>query len=143
MKTLTVCQPYADLIDHGEKWVENRTWPTSYRGPLAIHAGKSTRYLSCKEIGQYRTGVIVCTCELMACVRLAGMQALAAGRFAPEDEPDFLRLGWKRGDALAITMHKHAEGPWLWVLGNIRPIRPRVAARGKQGLWNWDRRENR
>jgi hypothetical protein len=39
MKTLTIRQPYASLIIRGIKDIENRTWSTSYRGPLLIHAG--------------------------------------------------------------------------------------------------------
>ncbi|MFA7254088.1 MAG: hypothetical protein WC107_06075, partial [Patescibacteria group bacterium] len=53
MKALTVCQPYASLIvgwpgidPDDVKRVENRTWPTSYHGPLLIHAGKSRLWLS-------------------------------------------------------------------------------------------------
>lgn len=46
MKALTVCQPYASLIARGKKRVENRTWSTSYRGHLYIHAGKSRKWLS-------------------------------------------------------------------------------------------------
>ena len=45
MKALTICQPYAEMIANHEKPIENRTWPTSYRGPLAIHAGKSRAWL--------------------------------------------------------------------------------------------------
>ncbi len=33
-------QPWAALIVHGVKDVENRSWPTSFRGPVLIHAGK-------------------------------------------------------------------------------------------------------
>jgi len=40
MKALTVQQPWAWAIIHGQKDVENRTQAWSYRGPLAIHAGK-------------------------------------------------------------------------------------------------------
>lgn len=46
MKALTISQPFASLIASGEKWIENRIWYTSYRGPLAIHAGKGLQYLS-------------------------------------------------------------------------------------------------
>ncbi len=45
MNALTVCQPYAHLIAVGVKPIENRTWPTSYRGELAIHAGLSREWL--------------------------------------------------------------------------------------------------
>ena len=38
MKALSVWQPWAWLIVCGSKDIENRTWYTTYRGPLAIHA---------------------------------------------------------------------------------------------------------
>lgn len=48
MKTtpaLSIRQPWAWLIVHCDEYrdpkrVENRTWPTGFRGPLLIHAGK-------------------------------------------------------------------------------------------------------
>lgn len=40
MKVLSVRQPWAWAIIYGGKNIENRNWQTSYRGPLAIHAGK-------------------------------------------------------------------------------------------------------
>ncbi len=39
MKALSVRQPFAWAIVHGGKDVENRSWATSYRGPVLIHAG--------------------------------------------------------------------------------------------------------
>ena len=41
MKILSVRQPWAWLIVAGYKPVENRTWRTSYRGPLLIHASQA------------------------------------------------------------------------------------------------------
>jgi ASCH domain len=41
MLALSVRQPWAWLIVHRYKPVENRTWPTRYRGPVAIHASAS------------------------------------------------------------------------------------------------------
>lgn len=41
MKALSIQQPWAWLIVHGYKPAENRTWRTSYRGLLLIHAGKT------------------------------------------------------------------------------------------------------
>ncbi len=40
MKALSINQPWAWLIVNGYKNVENRNWPTNYRGPVLIHAGK-------------------------------------------------------------------------------------------------------
>lgn len=41
MKCITLQQPWAGLILAGGKDVENRSWSTSHRGPLLIHAGRS------------------------------------------------------------------------------------------------------
>lgn len=38
MKALTIWQPWASLLADGEKRFETRSWATSYRGPIAIHA---------------------------------------------------------------------------------------------------------
>lgn len=40
-KVLSVRQPWADLLVQGVKDVENRSWFSSYRGPLYIHAAKT------------------------------------------------------------------------------------------------------
>lgn len=38
MKAITIQQPWAFSIFHGKR-IENRSWGTNYRGPLAVHAG--------------------------------------------------------------------------------------------------------
>lgn len=40
MKAITLWQPWASLLAYGVKKYETRSWPTKYRGPIAIHAGK-------------------------------------------------------------------------------------------------------
>ncbi len=46
LKSLTVQQPFASAIVTGRKKIEYRSWRVSYRGPLAIHAGLSRRYVA-------------------------------------------------------------------------------------------------
>jgi ASCH domain len=38
MKALSIKQPWASLIAHGIKDIENRTWKTKFRGRIFIHA---------------------------------------------------------------------------------------------------------
>lgn len=38
MKALSVKQPWASLIAHGIKDIENRTWKTNFRGKIYIHS---------------------------------------------------------------------------------------------------------
>lgn len=41
MKAISIIQPWATLIATGQKSYETRSWPTSYRGVIAIHASRS------------------------------------------------------------------------------------------------------
>lgn len=40
-RVLSMWQPWASLLVSGEKQIETRSWPTQYRGPILIHAGKA------------------------------------------------------------------------------------------------------
>lgn len=56
MKIISIRQPFAQLIVTGAKDVENRTWPTTYRGPVLIHASLKPDAITEREIG-WRFGV--------------------------------------------------------------------------------------
>ena len=43
MKVLSIKEPFATIIKEGKKKIETRSWKTSYRGELYIHAS-STKY---------------------------------------------------------------------------------------------------
>lgn len=113
MKALTICQPYAELIARGEKIVENRTWPTRYRGPLLIHAGKSRSWMDPEDGQKYpgmTFGAVVAIATLSECTHYLDL--------APE-----------------LQRHEHSSGPWCWVLSDVRRITP-VPCNGSQGLWD-------
>lgn len=127
MKALTISQPYASLIASGVKWIENRHWPTPYRGPLAIHAGKGTQHLNRADLAEYPTGCVVAVCNLVACFRLEDLDRLAD------------RLATVGLTVEQVRQHKHAEGPWCWLLQDVRRLREPVVCGGTQGLWEWER----
>ncbi len=52
LKILSIRQPWAWLIAHGYKDIENRSWSTAYRGPLLIHAGKTVDHAGCAVVRQ-------------------------------------------------------------------------------------------
>ena len=120
MKALTICQPYAELIALLEKPVENRTWTTDYRGPLAIHAGKSRDWLGPGDMERYPDmafGAFVAVGNLVACLRVNSITS--------SHDPKMI----------ALAANVHTEGPWCWVLDNVRRIDP-IPYRGAQGLWD-------
>lgn len=123
MKAITICQPYPHLIVIGEKHVENRTWPTHYRGPLVIHAGKSRAWLDGGEMDTngipHVFGAIVATCTLADCVRVEEIHAGLLDQRFPQ-----------------LRDRAHCHGPWCWVLADVRPLPVPVPWRGAQGLFD-------
>lgn len=57
MKALSLRQPWASLVALGVKTVETRSWSTSYRGPLAIHA--ATRHFDIRDLAALITGEVL------------------------------------------------------------------------------------
>lgn len=128
LKALTVSQPFADLIADGSKFVENRVWSTSYRGPLAIHAGNGSKYLSKSELQGFKRGVVVAVCRIIACV---SMQEIAYRRGNDRTgRPATTGPTWDE-----IARHEHAEGPWCWILADVVKLDDPVACSGSQGLF--------
>ena len=118
MKAITIHQPWAHLIASGEKRIENRTWRTIHRGPLAIHAGKSRarlRHGDEERFPDMAFGAIVAVVTLAECLELEGGE-LYPNRF-PWNDP-------------------YAEGPWVWVLLDVRRLRRPVLWTGKQMLFD-------
>lgn len=130
MQALTISQPFATLIAEGHKWVENRTWPTRYRGDLAIHAGKGQQYLNKNEIAKFPTGCVIAIARLAAVVELSWAMDQFEGGFDG-------RIEGSTKSVVDLVMHQHSEGPWCWILEDVRAIDP-VPVRGSQGLWTWE-----
>jgi len=134
MKALTISQPYANLIACGKKPIENRRWPTNYRGPLAIHAGKGTHYLSRSELAAFPTGMVIAKCRLIACFDMKQAVVLAHREALPQE---LVNSGWNLNHMWSVLNHEHTEGPWCWLLSDVVQLAEPVPARGQQGLWEW------
>ena len=123
MKALTICQPFAELIARELKRVENRSWRTHYRGPLAIHAGLSREWLGEDyglDVDRFDFGAVIATCTLVECFSI---EQIRAGDLPAEYD-------W-------LSTHDHAHGPQCWVLANVKWLVDPIPCKGRQGLWNW------
>lgn len=121
MKAITICQPYASaffMAESRRKRPENRDWPTAYRGPLLIHAGKSRAWMddfdnpmfdSLREI-EMPFGCIIGMVELAACLSIDAY----CERFG--DDP------W-------------AIGPWCHVYEHPELFREPIPYRGALGIF--------
>lgn len=145
---LTVQQPFAHLLslpdtDDRAKRVENRTWSTNYRGPLAIHAGKGRDYLDDGDLETFPDmafGAIVAVANLAACFELeyipdySGYDSAGDGYYSGRNVkvvPQWALRHWPW-----LAGHQHVEGPWCWVLTEVRRLPKPVPCKGAQGLWN-------
>lgn len=91
MKIISIRQPWASLIASGLKDVENRTWPTRYRGPVLIHASQRADDLTSDDIerrfgvrlpAELPLGGIVGIAEIVDCVRPHASKWYAPGHYA-------------------------------------------------------------
>src|SRR5690348_7650857 len=72
MKIITIRQPWAHLIVNRSKNIENRTWATSYRGPVLIHASLNINRAACRKHHlnphSLQRGGVVGIAEVVDCV---------------------------------------------------------------------------
>ncbi len=153
MKALTLTQPWASLVAIEAKTVETRSWKTSYRGPLAIHAAKgwpldaqSISYeppfldtLKAAGLDPFAPtslprGRVIATCELVDIV--------PTEHCFSQPEPPF-RARYQKGDKIYLPPEEwafgdYSAGRFAWLLDNIRALAYPVPARGYQSLWEWE-----
>lgn len=118
MKVLSVRQPWAWLIVHGLKDIENRSWSTRFRGTVLIHAGK--QFDADGEIG----------------VRLKFPDLSVA---LPEQPQDYGRGGIV-GMVDIVDCVTESDSPWFmgeygFVMRNARPL-PFFPMRGALGFFD-------
>lgn len=138
MKCLTICQPYTHLIVIGQKRVENRSWPTWYRGPLLLHAGVSRAWMDESEADAEQRfgeplvfGALVGRCDLVGCVPRGMLDVNLSNDDLARSSEISSRWPW-------LAKHEHANGPWCWVLDNVERFAVPVPMKGRQGLFDVD-----
>lgn len=129
MKALTLHQPWATLMAEGLKTYETRSWTTSYRGPIAIHAGLHVDFEACEHVDLIRcsihqlgfeNGLLLPRGEILAVAELVDVipTEVALQRVSPEE------LGYGNFE----------PGRFAWRIQGVRKVAGRVPCRGFQGL---------
>jgi hypothetical protein len=136
VKALSLWQPWASLVAIGAKQYDTRSWSTTYRGDLAIHAALLDRYIyhydnpaldprmrealiegGFKSAHQIPVGAVLCLVRLVDCYPVEQVRDQLCER--------------------EIAFGDYSDGRFAWKLEMAHVFRPPVPARGHQGLWNW------
>jgi hypothetical protein len=140
MKTLTLLQPWATLVALEAKRIETRSWYTTYRGPLAIHAAKrmpkaaislcwEAPFRTALETGGYRAGDGPASnpfgLPLGAVIAVAALLDVRSIRLENQPaEPEY-------------SFGDYTPGRFAWILRDVHRLTEPVPARGRLGLWEW------
>lgn len=154
MKAITLWQPWASLLACGAKRYETRSWPTSYRGSIAIHAAKQdvtkivfelpteVRHAMFEAIKPAippgRTtihhvpcGYVIAIAELVGCYEI---------KKNPYDKVRYYLD--ETGAAVEIKGNELLFGDftperYAWKFRNMKMLPEPIPAKGKQKIWEW------
>lgn len=162
MKALTIKQPWASLIMADLKHYETRSWKTSYRGKLAIHAGKETfqkflrerfpvasngweyhplydeyknfmNIVSPLDLDNLQYGAVLGTVDLVDCLKVTDYDGKTAELISGIANKDPKYIS-----ETELMLGDFTEGRYAWELENIHIFDHPIPTKGQQGLWNWE-----
>lgn len=157
MRAITLWQPWASLIALGLKKYETRSWTTSYRGKLLIHAaqrpidseGWLVVHQACELSGQevlgswvQKYGCIVAITDLTNCLAMESHPRLGA-YYQERGDCNVTLHAQNRLDAILIETVPKLErtagiwesGRYAWRLESTQQFHEVIPAKGRQGLW--------
>lgn len=154
MKAITLWQPWASLLACDAKKFETRSWATSYRGPIVIHAAQRPfdmdKYLFDRELHLFAEALQLPDIysfstlplgSIVACAELVGCWEIAADPLGPF----ICRPHMADGKTFehVVTGNEVLFGDWTpgryaWEFANMNMLPEPIPAKGKQGLWNWE-----
>lgn len=126
MKVLTIKQPWATLIMQQDKRFEFRSWKTSYRGELLIHAGKGIDKEAVIRLAKYLpkelpTGKILGEVQLVDCIKC---------------DKEFIQMCQKENKD--IYAKSTFDETYAWELENVEVFEEPIEAKGKLSLWEYE-----
>lgn len=129
MKVLSLTEPWATLIYIGKKRIETRSWKTSYRGEIYIHASSTKIPKTCKkEVLDMVQDVplhysnIICKCQLVDCIYMT---------------EEFIE-DMKKNHYIEYLCGDYQVGRYAWILEDVEILQEEISAKGHLGIWNYE-----
>jgi hypothetical protein len=156
MKALSIKQPWASLIAHGIKDIENRTWRTHFRGRIYIHVSASKKqkpnftreqnnamynYFMTDGIKPKTFSAIIGEVEIIDCV--INHPSVWAEKTETDQDEEMFRL-FGRTDKTGLVSDKPikiiGKPIYNWVLANpVLYDKPILNVKGKLSFWEFEK----
>lgn len=133
MKAISLWQPWASAL-FGPKRFETRSWQTSHRGRLLIHAAKTWNYICVSSLHDFWDRGILMRGDLdqlyprgvlLGTVELIDVLTTETIRTAP----------WLESRETELKLGDFSDGRFGWQLENARRFKTPIPYRGAQGLF--------
>ena len=125
MKAITIKQPFASLIREGYKEYEFRTWKTSFRGEIYIHAGLGIDKEAMNRVKDYNltypSGCIIAKAKITDCV---------------EVDDNLSQELLKKNEKVYYNLKKKKEKRYGFKIEDVEKINP-IPVKGKLSLWDY------
>jgi activating signal cointegrator 1 len=138
MKAITLTQPWATLVAIGAKQIETRSWTTTYRGQLAIHAAKGfPEYAQAVCLQEpFRTVLMEQTNIKIIWSRINKRTDFPLGAIVATCE----LVAIKPAHAISISDQEcafgdYSFGRYAWMFVNIQALPEPIPMRGMLGIW--------
>ncbi len=126
MKAITVKQPWASLIAHGIKDIENRSWSTKFRGRVLIHAAAKGEKRSWGSLSDIQSSKLL---QSGSSLNKTSFSNLPTGSIIGSIEIV---------DCVMNHPSVWAEkGVYNWVLANPKLFPEPIPAKGKLSFWEY------
>ncbi len=118
MKSLSLKQPFAELVVSGKKTIELRKWNTNFRGKFLIHSSKIPDEKSMKKFkfDELPCGFIVGEAELVDVKKYKNKKELIKDR--------------------KLHLADESWGKYGFILKNVKKIKP-IPAKGQLNFWDF------
>ena len=130
MKVISIIEPWASLINDNIKFIETRSWKTTYRGEIYIHASLKKVSKNDKQIDEliallknknFKYGHIIAKATLIDCIYM---------------DNEFIKK--IKNNKTEYICGEYSEGRYAWILKDITPLNTPIPVKGKLGIWNYE-----
>lgn len=126
MKAITLWQPWASLMALGQKKIETRSWKTSYRGPLLIHAAKKVIGWPSIIIQDVFDGIAFQPSDLPRGSILCKVDLVDCRKIFLHNRPSYPER----------ALGDYTPGRYMWITQNVNVFENHIPLRGRQGIFN-------